>query len=204
MLMTFVQSCQQNQQSTESERTNLLQEGCFTEEEFMSIAQGFVGFWSQFRDTSILSIQTKLDNLHNATDTFSSPIPLIVLAEIYEQELLIDSSNVAAFLSTLVEFKDIISSEGFSQCFYDELLSRVGEDEFSPNGSNVESRWFLSTLASTLGAGPCISGAMAVIDTCAYIATGILTAPTGIGAIANWGGAIVSYGYAMSTIRQKC
>lgn len=202
--MAFVQSCQKSQQLIDKERTNQLQGGCFTEEEFMSIAQGFVGFWSQFRDTSTLSIQAKLDNLHNATDTISTPITLNVLAEIYEQELLIDSSNVAAFLSTLVEFKDIIAAEGFSQCFYDELVSRAGEDEFSPNGSGVESRWFLSTLASALGAGPCITGPMAVIDTCAYIATGILTAPTGVGALANWGAAVASYGYALSTIRQKC
>jgi hypothetical protein len=204
MVMTFLQSCQKNQPPMGEEITNHLQEGCFTEEAFMSIAQGFAGFWSQFRDTSFLSIQTKLDNLQNATDTFSSPIPLSILAGIYEQELLIDSSNVAPFLSTLVEFKDIISAEGFSQCFYDELVIRAGEDAFYPNGNSVESRWFLSTLASALGAGPCITGPMAIIDTCAYIATGVLTAPTGVGAVANWGGAVASYGYAMSTVRQKC
>jgi len=204
MVMTSAQSCQKKQQSMDEAIFNHLQEGCFTEAEFMSIAQGFAGFWSQFRDTVFLSIQAKLDNLHNATDTFTSPIPLSILAEIYEQELLIDSNNVAAFLSTLVEFKDIISAEGFSRCFYEELVIRAGESAFSPNENGVESRWFLSTLASALGAGPCITGPMAIIDTCAYIATGVLTAPTGVGAVANWGGAVALYGYAMSTVRQKC
>ena len=159
---------------------------CFTEEEFLFIAQGFVGFWSEFRDESRLDIQTKLYNLKTATETYTSPIPLSTLAQIYEQELLIDNSNVAAFLSTLVEYKDVISSENFSECFYNELVTRVGEDAFVFNGNN-NSRWFIATLA-------------AVLDTCAYIASGVITAPTGVGAVANWGGAIASYGYAMSTI----
>lgn len=174
--------------------------GCFTEEEFMSIAEGFTGFWSEFRDTSIINIQTKLENLSEALNGYPDTIPLRTLALIYEQELLVDSSSVAAFLSTLVEFKDIISTDGFSQCFYDELVSKVGEEAFTPSGSTVESRWFLATLAAALGAGPCVTGPLAVIDTSAYIATGVLTAPTGIGAVANWGGAVASYGYALSTI----
>lgn len=172
----------------------------FTEDEFLAIAEGFVGFWSQFRDTKGLDIESKLTNLQNATSQYSSPIPLSTLAEIYERELLIDGDNVALFLQTLVKYKEIISAEGFSQYFYDELKSRVGGDAFSPEGGEIESRWFLATLAAALGAGPCVTGPLAVLDTAAYIATGVLTAPTGIGAVANWGGAVASYGYALSTI----
>lgn len=210
--ITMLVSCTKNSDSLTSplmsktpddpiNEENNLRNNCFTEEEFLSIAQGFSGFWSQFMDTSNLTIQTKLENLGNAVDNYSSPIPLSILAEIYEQELLIDSANVAAFLSTIVTYRSIISAEGFSQCFYEELAYRVGEDAFSTNGEITESRWFLSTLASALGAGPCITGPLAVLDTCAYVATGILTAPTGIGAIANWGGAVASFGYALSTIK---
>lgn len=175
--------------------------GCFTEDEFLAIAEGFVGFWVQFRDESQLDVRTKFENLSNALNVYSGPISLSTLAEIYEEELLIDKSNVEAFLSTLVEYKDVISSEGFSQCFYDELVDQVGENAFAPMDNSVESRWFLSTLAGALGAGPCITGPLAILDTAAYIATGVLTAPTGIGAIANWGGAVASFGYALSTIR---
>lgn len=187
-------------QSLEQETIVNEPNGCFTEQEFMSIAEGFAGFWSEFRNSSVINVQTKLENLSEALNGYPDTISLETLALIYEQELLVDSSSVAAFLSTLAEFKDIISVDGFSQNFYDELVSIVGEEAFTFSDSNVESRWFLATLASALGAGPCVTGPLAVLDTSAYIATGLLTAPTGIGAVANWGGAIASYGYALSTI----
>ncbi len=207
VLLIFVLSCQKennlslnkslDKNELKEDLKNEFRTSCFTEQEFLTIAEGFTGFFDQMNDVSQRNMETKLDSLYRSIGVLiGDTISFNTLARIYQKDLLVDSINVAIFLNTLYNNRNIITASGFSQCFYDELVNQVGEESFGAN-SGIESRWFLATLAAALGAGPCTQAALGCLDACCGVAGGILTAPTGIGAAVNWATTGVSYGAAM-------
>ena len=55
----------------------------------------------------------------------------------------------------------------------------------------------LGSLGEIFGAGNCVKGTLNTLDTVGYIVLGILTAPTGVGAVVNGSAAGASYGLAL-------
>jgi len=205
--LTLATSCSNNEEIQEIDylsESSLSSDSCIEEDDFMEIAEGFTGFYSELMDETELSLQDKIDNLEAEATNYPDHMSLEDLSKMYSRGLGISKSYVDLFLNTLVEYKSIITAEGFSECFYNTLRDHVGEEAFqfqlSPGNEAISKRWFLSTLASALGASRCVSGVLAIVDTAAYVATGIITAPTGIGAVATWGGAAASAAYAFSTV----
>ncbi len=202
VLVSCSKSSHEDIQQTEYLSESNISSNCIEEDDFMAIAEGIAGFYSELMDETKLSIQEKTHNLEEEINNFPETIDLCDLADMYSRNLLIDRENVDTYLTTLIDYKTIITAHGFSECFYNELEGRVGIEAFSffKETGSINKRWFLSTLAAAFGAGDCITGVLAIIDTCAYVATGIITAPTGIGAVACWGGATASATYAFSTV----
>lgn len=175
-----------------------------SEEDFTAISEGIFGYITDLRNNnSSGSIFDKLQSYHDLRAMYPGiEIPLLDDMEYQAYTLEVSQENLENFFSTLIYYKDVITAPGFSEDFM-AILSTKTAQNIKPGQSvkpDDQSKWFFATLAAALGAGPCVTGPLAVLDTCAYIATGVLTAPTGIGAVINWGGAVASYGYALSTI----
>jgi len=220
MIITIFSSCQKNDfinhteedesiTNTKSGEDPFLDSGndCLSDEDFQEILDGIIILFEELRDESIVDLSTKNTKLKKSLAVYEdNPVSLCELSDIYQNDLLISSEATEKFLNTLLNYNDIITSENFAECFVEKLINKYGIDTFDINQSeNTNSnKWFLATLADALGAGPCVTGPLAVIDTVAYIGTGIFTAPTGIGAIACWGGAVASYGYAISSLFEDC
>lgn len=158
---------------------------------FMEFSFALYEYMDELMDTSVYSLETKIEKLNILLIPLPDTVELLDLIDIQNEAFLIDPSKIENFFNVLIKYKEIITDPDFPVSYIDILDEKT-------SGSP---RWFLSTLASLLGANKCWTGAFAVIDTAAYIATGILTAPTGIGAIANWGAAAASYAYALSSIK---
>lgn len=190
----------QNESQITQEVDNLEKVKCMPDSTFWAISEGLYGYLVQLRDTSKVSLQKKMISYSEARESYPTYCSLCVIMSLQKEHLRIDSINVQLFFDMLINHKATILSENFSECYLNTLQEKLGQYEYSNSNSNSNSRWFLSALAATFGAGPCITGPLAILDGCVAIAAGILTAPTGIGAFSCWGSAAVNIAYGFSTI----
>jgi hypothetical protein len=188
----------QNESQITQEVDNIEELKCMPDSTFWAISEGLYGYLVQLRDTSKVSLQQKMISYSEARELYPTYCSLCVIMSLQEEHLRIDSINVQLFFNMLINHKATILSDNFSECYLNTLQEKLGQFEYSNSNSN--SRWFLAALAATFGAGPCITGPLAILDGCVGIASGILTAPTGAGAIACWGGAAANIAYGFSTI----
>lgn len=168
--------------------TNNFGEWSISDNDFYEISEALYNYLVDAYDESVTDIETKSSNLRSARDLMNDTIKLCQLMQLHRDYMLVDSIHSRNFFLMLLEHKETITHPDFKTVY----LAMLDEKK-------DESRWFLGTLAGLLGASPCTQSAMHCLDACAGVAMGILTAPTGIGAVACWGAAAASYAAAIAT-----
>ena len=187
----FVSCIKDSNEMNDYEVFYLSTETELNDENFLEIANGITPFLKQY-----LKIKYKnkdgINSYKNIRASYGTNLTIESEINLIHGNLKIDRSSSILFFKTLIKYKKVFASKDF--------ISRLNAYVTISSEGTLENRWFLGTLAAALGAGPCVTGPLSILDSCIGITTGILTAPTGIGAVANWGAAAASYGYGMSAL----